>query len=223
MFTAKSDRAFVWNIVLLPMLGSKTWAYMKYLVRNRYRMLIETIGGNDDHRHPLGKNWQYQFDRWGFLVFWLSVIAVSFWTGLGWYLLAFWIVPYVTAFHIIGWFIELSEHSSSLNGRYTNVLMARNRRSRHIEALLTSINNDGYHLDHHLDPTTPFWLLPKAHNIRMRDAVYAAHCGETGGLFQQGRDGAPSIIALLRKQNYERHLHMTSTFDGNPIATPLTR
>ena len=212
VFTAKSDREFVWSIIILPMLGSKTWAYMKYLVRNRYQMLLETIGASGDNRCQPRRNWQYQFDRWGFLVFWLGIIAGSYWAGLGWYLIAFWIVPYVTSFHIIGWFIELSEHSSSIEDRDTNVLMARNRRSRHVETLLTSINNDGYHLDHHLDPTTPFWLLPLAHDIRKRDAVYASHCNETGGLFQRARDGAPSIIGLLRKQNYERHLRMTPTF-----------
>jgi fatty acid desaturase len=223
VFTPRSDRDFVWNIVILPMLGSKTWAYMKYLVRNRYQMLMETIGASGEPQHALRNDWQYQFDRWGFLIFWVGTIAVSCWAGLGWYLLAFWIVPYVTAFHIIGWFIELSEHSSSLDGRSTNVLMARNRRSRHIETLLTSINNDGYHLDHHLDPTTPFWLLPLAHKMRMRDAVYAAHCSETGGLFQRARDGAPSIIELLRRQNYERHSSMTSAFDGGPAATSFPR
>jgi dihydrorhizobitoxine desaturase len=117
----------------------------------------------------------------------------------------FWVIPYITSFHIIGWFIEMSEHCSSIGGCPTNVLMARNRQSRHVEKWLTGINNDDYHLDHHLDPTTPFWLLPKAHRIRMRDSVYAAHFREAGGLFQSGRDGTPSIIALLRRQNRSRY------------------
>lgn len=205
VFTPMPDREYLWRVVILPLLGSKTWAYMKYLVRNRYQMLIETFGSREQHRTPAGKSWHYQFDRWGFLVFWLGVLAVSYSAGLMWYLLAFWIVPYITAFHILGWFIELSEHCSSTENRNTIVLMARNRRSRHIERLLTSINNDGYHLDHHLDPTTPFWQLPRAHTIRMRDVVYASHCKESGGLFQGASDGAPSIIELLRMQNRARY------------------
>ncbi|NJM36049.1 MAG: hypothetical protein HC850_16715, partial [Rhodomicrobium sp.] len=76
--------------------------------------------------------------------------------------------------------------------------------SRHVEKWLTAINNDSHHLDHHLDPTTPFWLLPEAHAIRMRDPVYAAHCQQTGGIFQRGPNGEPSIVSLLRDQNRQR-------------------
>jgi fatty acid desaturase len=203
VFTPRPDQAYLWNVVILPMLGSKTWAYLKYLIRNRYQMLVETFSSRGEDR--AAEDWRYEVDRWGFLFFWLTIMGVSYGTGALWYLVVFWIVPYITSFHILGWFIELSEHCSSTEGRATNLLMARNRRSRHIERLLTGINNDGCHLNHHLDPTTPFWLLPRAHEIRMRDTTYAAHCRESGGLFQRSSDGAPSIIELLRRQNRERY------------------
>jgi fatty acid desaturase len=205
VFQPRSDGSFLWQVVVLPMLGSKTWAYLKYLVRNRYRMLMESLGARSDSRPVKRTDWQYQFDRWGFGCFWLVMSISGIFTAFGLYLVAFWLVPYITSFHIIGWFIEMSEHCSSIEGRSTNVLMARNRRSRHIERWLTGINSDGYHLDHHLDPTTPFWLLPEAHRIRMRDGVYAAHCNQTGGLFQNASDGAPSIISLMRQQNRIRY------------------
>ena len=205
VFRPRSDAGFLLRIVVLPMLGSKTWAYLKYLIRNRYQMLVDTIAGRSSSRPGGRAVWQYEFDRWGFIFFWLTVAIGAVGAGVGSYIVMFWIIPYITSFHIIGWFIEMSEHCSSIEGRSTNVLMARNRRSRHLEKWLTGINNDDYHLDHHLDPTTPFWLLPKAHEIRLRDDIYAAHCRETGGLFQSGRDGAPSIIALLREQNRSRY------------------
>ncbi|WP_316185605.1 fatty acid desaturase family protein [Bradyrhizobium sp. SZCCHNRI1003] len=204
VFQPRSNGAFFLRVVILPMLGSKTWAYLKYLIRNRYQMLVDTLGGKAGPRAGGRAIWQFEFDRWGFICFWVTSVTAAVVTGLAPYLVLFWVVPYITSFHIIGWFIEMSEHCSSIDGCPTNVLMARNRRSRHLEKWLTGINNDNYHLDHHLDPTTPFWLLPKAHRIRLRDDVYAAHCRETGGLFQTGRDGAPSIIALLRQQNRTR-------------------
>jgi fatty acid desaturase len=184
-------------------------------------MLMEDLGVQPGSRRPQRTDWRFQFDRWGFLCFWLGIAIVGVTTGIGWYLVLFWIVPYLTSFHIIGWFIELSEHCSSIEGRSTNVLMARNRSSRHFEKWLTSINNDGYHLDHHLDPTTPFWLLPRAHQIRLKDPVYAAHCAETGGLFQTGPDGAPSIISLLRGQNCERYRNLTRATPAAHFARPM--
>jgi dihydrorhizobitoxine desaturase len=205
VFKPRSEQSFLWHVVILPMLGSKTWAYLKYLVRNRYRMLMEHLGSQPGSRPSLPSDWRHRFDRWGFACFWLGMVTAGVSPSIGWYFVAFWLVPYITSFHIIGWFIEMSEHCSSIEERSTNVLMARNRRSRHIEKWLTGINNDGFHLDHHLDPTTPFWLLPEAHQIRMRDAVYAAHCNETGGLFQAARDGAPSIISVMRRQNRARY------------------
>ena len=206
VFRATSDRSFLLRIVILPMLGSKTWAYLKYLMRNRYRMLVDRLSAKRVDLRSRRVDWRYRFDRWGFFCFWLGLAVAGAVTPMGWYGLLLWIVPYLTSFHTIGWFIEMSEHCSSIVDRSTNVLMARNRRSRHVEKWLTGINNDNYHLDHHLDPTTPFWLLPAAHRIRTRDPVYAAHCAETGGLFQCARDGAPSIVSLIRKQNGERYV-----------------
>jgi fatty acid desaturase len=205
VFTPRPNLSFLWHVVILPMFGSKTWAYLKYLVRNRYQMLMEQLGARANPRAARRSDWQYRFDTWGFNLFWLAVSGIGISLGIGWYIIAFWLVPYITSFHILGWFIEMSEHCSSAEERSINVLMARNRRSRHIEKWLTGINNDDFHLDHHLDPTTPFWLLPKAHRIRLHDNVYAAHCGETGGLFQSGSDGAPSIISLMRRQNSARY------------------
>lgn len=208
VFTPRSDRAFLWHIVILPLLGSKTYAYMKYLVRNRYRLILAALTGREGEtsgRVRPAQGWRHLFDRWGFYVFWAVVLGLASAFGFLPELILLWVVPYLTSFHIIGWFIEMSEHCSSIDNQNVNLHMARNRRSRHVEKWLTGINNDNYHLDHHLDPTTPFWRLPEAHVIRMRDRVYAAHCAQTGGLFQRGRDGAPSILGLIRAQNRRRH------------------
>jgi dihydrorhizobitoxine desaturase len=227
VFTPRSDRAFVIHEILLPMIGSKTWAYLGYLVKNRWKLLIDRLKGIEttgEHRVQPPRTHQdavrMRFDRIGFAVFWMSILALSIIQGWFVHLVLFWVVPYLTSFHILGWFIEMSEHCSCTEDRELNVQMARNRKSRHIEKWLTGINNDHFHLDHHLDPTTPFWRLPEAHAIRMRDPVYAAHDRETGGLFQTGPNGEPSIISVLRAQNRARYLALQGTDGGGP-ARPL--
>lgn len=220
VFTPMPPRRYIWRTVVLPILGSKTWAYLKYLVRNRYRHLMLRLtgrpAGGGEPAKPAGgggpakpaparpSSWRNRFDSIGFFVFWSVVVGLCAWAGLLLELVLFWVVPYLTSFHILGWFIEMSEHCSCTVGRRTDLLMARNRKSRHIEKWLTGINNDHHHLDHHLDPRTPFWLLPKAHGIRMADPDYARHCAETGGLFQKGPAGEPSILSLILAQNRER-------------------
>ncbi|WP_063769975.1 fatty acid desaturase family protein [Ensifer aridi] len=205
VFTPQTDRSFVWKIIILPLLGSKTYAYLKYLVRNRYHMILDSLSSKESSaRVKRGGKWRWELDCWGFYTFWTSVVMLAL--GYGYFpeFVLLWIVPYLTSFHIIGWFIEMSEHCSSIDNQNVNLHMARNRQSRHIEKWLTAINNDNYHLDHHLDPTTPFWRLPEAHAIRMRDSAYATHCCETGGIFQSGPNGEPSILELIRDQNRKR-------------------
>lgn len=205
VFTPRTDRSFVWKLIILPLLGSKTYAYLKYLVRNRYQMILNSLSGKESSvRVKRGENWRYEFDRWGFYAFWACIVVYALIYGYFSEVVLLWVVPYLTSFHIIGWFIEMSEHCSSIENQTVNLHMARNRRSCNIEKWLTAINNDNYHLDHHLDPTTPFWSLPEAHAIRMGDPVYAAHCSETGGIFQPGPNGEPSILKLIRDQNRKR-------------------
>lgn len=206
VFTPRSDRDFLLRIVILPLMGSKTIAYLKYLIRNRYQMIRDVMkkgSTKNDAKRP--NNWRQRMDHWGFSLFWMSMLFVFWNYGLMSEFVLLWVVPYLTSFHVIGWFIEMSEHCSSIDGQTVNVHMTRNRRSRHIEKWLTGINNDHHHLDHHLDPTTPFWRLPEARKIRMQDPVYAAHYNETGGIFQKGPNGEPSILRLIKQQNRSRY------------------
>lgn len=212
VFTPCSDRAYLWKVIIFPLFGSKTYAYLKYLVHNRYRMILEGLSGKQaTGQAKRTEGWRYEFDRYGFYAFWIAITGLSIWSGYFAQLMLLWVVPYLTSFHIIGWFIEMSEHYSSIDEQTINIYMARNRRSRWLEKWLTAINNDHHHLDHHLDPTTPFWRLPEAMAIRMRDPVYAAHCAQTGGIFQRGPNGEPSIISLIRDQNRRRFQQVLAT------------
>jgi fatty acid desaturase len=78
-----------------------------------------------------------------------------------------------------------------------DLYMTRNRKSRLWERLLTGIHNDHYHLEHHLDPRTPFYKLAQARKIRMRDPKYAAVDAEFGGLWHRGPQQQPSAITAI--------------------------
>lgn len=202
VFDFTSKKRYVLRVLVLPMLGSKTIAYLGYLVKNRYKYLKGMVSSSNNKSDIKSKkDFKWYFDKFGFYAFWSSVIFLAYHFQILVELIIYWIVPYLTSFHIIGWFIEMSEHCSSTIGKQTDIYMTRNRQSRGIEKLLTGINNDHLHLDHHLNPSTPFWLLDQAHKIRLRDRNYATHCAESGGLFMKGPNGEPSIISLIIEQN----------------------
>lgn len=188
-------RGYVRRVVIVPLLGSQTWAYLRYLIRNRYRLIK---GEHPVSRLDLpGMRRKRMLDRAGFWLFWAAITAAAV-TG-HWLpaLLEFWVVPYLTSFQILGWYIELSEHTPLVKNSSVDLYMTRNRKSRGWEKFLTGIHNDHYHLEHHLDPRTPCWNLHKAHRARLADPNYAAASAQMGGLFTRGPEGQPSAISAI--------------------------
>jgi fatty acid desaturase len=128
-------------------------------------------------------------------LWWLTIISLSILFNLWQYLILFWLIPYLTVFQIIGWFIELAEHYPLMNNDI-NLYMSRNRNSHFIEKFLTGMHNENYHLVHHLFPNIPFWNVPKAHEILMQDPNYAQHHSQSGGIVWSNNN-APSILSGL--------------------------
>jgi fatty acid desaturase len=190
-----SPRSYVRRVVLLPLLGSQTWGYLRYLVRNRYQVI--TGGGRTAAAKSPVQQRKLVLDRIAFWAFWLLVVGCA-WYG-GWLvgLLLFWVVPYLTSFQILGWYIELSEHTPLVRDSNVDLYMTRNRKSRGWEKLLTGIHNDNYHLEHHLDPRTPYYRLHKARLIRLQDENYRAVDAQFGGLFTRGPQGQQSAMTAI--------------------------
>lgn len=189
-------RSYVRRVVLLPVLGAQTWGYLKYLVRNRYLLITGAVARPAVSGGYVRRS-KRMLDTTGFWVFWAAVVTLA-WQG-GWLsgLLLFWVVPYLTSFQILGWYIELSEHTPLVKGSNVDLYMTRNRKSRGWEKLLTAIHGDNYHLEHHLDPRTPFYKLHKAREIRLGDPRYAAVDNAFGGLFTTGPQGQPSALTAI--------------------------
>lgn len=170
----QSPQKFVTKNIVFPFLLAKVPSYLYSLIKNRLfdeRNRKETIG----------------------MILYLAVIS-SILTLLGWgqYILLFWLVPYLTTFQIIGWFIEMGEHYPLMNNK-VNLYMTRNRHSHWLEKFLTGMHNESYHLVHHLNAKIPFWNVLKAHQIYLQDPNYAQFDSKTGGLFLSANN-APSII-----------------------------
>lgn len=184
---SQSLEKFTIHNIVLPFLLAKVPSYLYSLIEHR---LLDK-----HHRQETMV-----------MIVYLGVIG-SLFIGFGWgkYILLFWIVPYLTTFQIIGWFIEMSEHYPLMNNSI-NLYKTRNRHSHWLEIFLTGMHNESYHLVHHLNPTIPFWNVPKAHQIYLQDKKYAQFDRQAGGIFISANN-APSLIqsaiANLRVQNEE--------------------
>lgn len=124
-------------------------------------------------------------------------ILVLFWFSVGplGYLL-FWLVPYFTAFQVIGWFSEISEHFGMFGVYQDEVKLTRNRFPTLIERLFIGMHGDNYHLTHHLFAGVPYWNLRKAHLILMEDLCYAEANRGCGGIFT-AKDGSRSSLRQI--------------------------
>jgi fatty acid desaturase len=208
-YEVSSPRTYVRRTVLMPLFGTQTWAYLRYLVRNRYRVLRQGRIRDVAAPSPV-KRRKRILDQIGFWTLWSVVCGVCWSQGWLLDLLLFWVVPYLTSFQILGWYIELSEHTPLIRDSNIDLYMTRNRKSRGWEKLLTGIHNDNFHLEHHLDPRTPFWNLGRTREIRLRDAAYAAVDRSLGGLFTRGPEGQASaisaIVSSMTETREQRHV-----------------
>lgn len=180
-FSTKFRRNFI-----TPFFLTKVPSYLKSLIKDRFAGL-----GCIDRREVIN-----------FSLFWLIIISLAVATGTFHYFLVFWVLPYITVFNVIGWYIELSEHYPLMKNN-NNLYMTRNRHSSSLERFFLGMHNENYHLIHHLFPTIPFWNLPKAHKILMRDENYNRLDQRSGGIFfsKDNRISLMGRLKKLRKQN----------------------
>lgn len=184
---------YLFHIVIRPIFGGATLNYLGYLWKNRFRTQ-DAPSNHVDSKH-------IKLDNIGFAAFWITVVGGALATGLFDELLLFWVVPYLTTFQVLGWFVEIAEHSPMCETENTNIYLTRNRKGNWIERILFGVNLDEYHLEHHLSPGIPFWLLGKAQEIRVQDPEYAKVAETWGGLFVAGPKGQKSVVRQLLERN----------------------
>lgn len=108
----------------------------------------------------------------------------------------YWLLPYLTTFQALTWFIELAEHYPMIAKAKADLQATRNRFSHPLEHFFTAMHAENFHLIHHLFPAIPYWNLKKAHRILLDDPAYAMANAGFGGIFISS-NFAPSMWAGL--------------------------
>jgi len=187
VYDIKGERRYVWEIFIKPFLLGNVPSYLAYLMKAR-SLSVENRSARLENI-LLG-------------AYWLVIVLVALALRQAHNLLLFWIVPFLTSFQVIGWFIELAEHGPLMRNSI-NLRMTRNRHSHWLEQFLTGMHGENYHLAHHLRPRVPFWKMPALHRILLRDPAYQQWDSQCGGIFASN-NGAPSVISFLMNQCRQR-------------------
>lgn len=174
LFEETDRKRFVREHLIKPLFFGFTLIYIRMLLVHRWKQLregsVETIV---------------------ITVYWAVIIAICAWFGWLPHLLLFWFVPLVLMFPWIGWFAGIAEHYPLIRNK-DEIHMSWNRFSHPVEAFFTALHNENFHLTHHLRPDIPYWNLKKAHEVMLRDPVYAEANEEMGGIFFSS-NGKPSF------------------------------
>jgi fatty acid desaturase len=129
---------------------------------------------------------------------WITVIGALWFSANGRFSLLFvglWIVAKATCFHAITTFREMTDHYGLEPGGIFS--FTRDVPSHGLLSAIVHPHFNGYHLTHHLVPSVPYHLLPKAHILlssvdffRERatvcDAYFRGHCVAVGGWGESG-------------------------------------
>ncbi len=179
--SVNSSSHFLKKYIIGPLFLSKVPSYLYHLIFCRFIK-------SDSNKNELI----------AITLYWLTIITAAVYYDFYLLLLLFWIIPYLTSFQIIGWFIELAEHYPLMRNK-NSLYMTRNRHSYGVEKFLTAMHNENYHLVHHLVSKVPFWNQKKVHEVFMQDPNYAEWDKKTGGIFFSWK-GQPSIIKHILGQ-----------------------
>jgi len=124
------------------------------------------------------------------------IVLARLWTPF----ILFWIVPLLTTFPMINYFIELMEHFPYVEENQLDLLQTRNRWTGRVMRFFTGTFNEHLHQTHHLFPACPYWMLPVVHELLMEDEDYRRSQYRDVGLIVPVIHGVPTI--LLRMLNY---------------------
>lgn len=179
MYLKKTRQQMIVQHLLVPALFLNAFSSLKYLVIHRLLRAsrpIELITITTTHC--------------------MLAAAGSYFFGLELYVL-YWLVPYLTVFQAITWFIELAEHYPIVKDAKYSLYATRNRFSHPLEHFLTAMHGENFHLIHHLFPSIPFWNMKRAHRILLQDKDYARINASFGGIFLSSNFAASMWSTLI--------------------------
>ncbi|MEP1535008.1 MAG: guanitoxin biosynthesis L-arginine gamma (S) hydroxylase [Paracoccaceae bacterium] len=151
--------------------------------------------------HRLGDIWSSRRAFIRLLLTQLTLFSV-FSVTVGWHgYFLYWLLPFLTAFQVIGWLSEISEHYDLFSKSQSTLTISRNRFPCLLERAFIGMHGDDFHQTHHLFPLIPFWNLKKAHQVLMQDQNYAAHSAGVGGILWASK-GRRSVLTMIMEDIY---------------------
>ncbi|MEO2033296.1 MAG: fatty acid desaturase family protein [Planctomycetaceae bacterium] len=129
-----------------------------------------------------GKNQGRKWERIAYYA--LAAVGISLfkmWVPV----LLLWFLPAFTLLTVILRIRSIAEHFG-IEGEH-ELNMSRNVHCRWWERFLLAPHNSGYHLDHHLYPSVPFYYLPELHAELMTVPAYSATSHQTYGFTPSSR------------------------------------
>jgi len=116
---------------------------------------------------------------WGKLAYYAILATALVVSGLWLPVLLLWYLPAFTILPVILRMRSIAEHFG-LEGEH-DLNMSRTFAAKGVEEFLFAPHNVGYHLDHHLFPSVPFYNLPQLHAALMELPEYAtqAHLNDS--------------------------------------------
>ncbi|HMP90950.1 MAG TPA: fatty acid desaturase family protein [Kiritimatiellia bacterium] len=115
------------------------------------------------------------------VVFYVVAFTIMVRLGVMKEFLLYWIVPFVTWFPLAQHIRSIAEHFAVENEHQLN--RTRTTYPSILEKWFLIPNNINYHLDHHLYPSIPFYRLPEAHAILLKNPEFRARAHITNTYF----------------------------------------
>ena len=133
--------------------------------------------------------------KFGLLAFWIVAATVFTITGVWIPVLLYWFLPAWTVLPCLLRIRSIAEHFGLANEHELNA--SRNFHCNWLEKTFFAPHNVGYHLDHHLFMSVPFYNLPEFHRRLIRQPVYAALSHQSDGIFGKRRTSVEQDVSLL--------------------------
>ena len=115
--------------------------------------------------------------------FYVSILAICFYTNTLDKLVLYWLVPIITMFNGLLWLRSLSEHYGNL-GYDHPYNYSRTTLVNGLEAFILSPHNINYHIEHHLYPNVPYYHLEKLHKLLMEQPTFSSKAHITQGILK---------------------------------------
>jgi fatty acid desaturase len=126
------------------------------------------------------------------VIYYSLITFFIFWADLWTIVLVLWVLPFITIVPAILRLRSIVEHFGLEGSHELN--MSRNLHPSWWECFLFVPHNCGYHLDHHLFPSVPFYNLKELHTLLKNIPEYSRSAHQTYGIFSSSESSLMTEI-----------------------------